>query len=83
MQIQLANIPDGKTPILSYCRQLIKQGVHPRTKLNVYRGDILALSVKTINMGAKLTVEEDRNVGPRFAKYRPHPLRSPPQGEEF
>ncbi len=74
MQIQLADIPETRTPILDYCRHLIKEGIHPRTKLNVYRGDILALSVKTINMGAKLTVREDNDSGPYFRKYRPVPV---------
>jgi hypothetical protein len=73
MKIQITEIPNlnSKAPIFSYCRHLIKKGIHPRTKLEVYREDTLALSIKTINKGAKLSVKEDNQDGPYFIKYRP------------
>jgi hypothetical protein len=67
ISIQMKDIPiQNDTPVLSYCRQLIKEGVNPRTKFKVYRGDVLALSVKTIGRGAKLTVKNNNQGTPVF-----------------
>jgi len=70
--IELNKLPKTKTPVLSYCRQLIKDGVDPKTRLEVTRNgqvDIIALE---IGKAAKLTVKEETSEGrPRFAKYQP------------
>jgi hypothetical protein len=80
MQVQLIDIDDGsKTPIFSYCRKLISEGVDPSTSLEVYRGDILAMKVNVGN-GASLTVEEETSTGtPRFRKYKPFPKDKMPE----
>jgi hypothetical protein len=36
------------TPVLALCRALIEKGVAPATALQAYRGDTLALVVRTI-----------------------------------
>jgi len=76
IEVQLIDIDDGsKTPIFSYCRRLISEGVDPSTSLEVYRGDVLAMRVNVGN-GASLTVDETGT--PTFKKYRPPPrIRMP------
>jgi hypothetical protein len=84
LNIQITEIPDQdyKSPILNYCRKLLREGVHPRTTLKVYRGKVLAMHIKTIRLGAKWTVREDDNRGPCFIKYRPFLRHGRDQGEE-
>lgn len=61
-----------KTP-LSYCRQLIKEGVYPSTRLEIYREqDEWDLAIKSIGAGSKLTVVEDNKGAPRLTAYRPY-----------
>jgi hypothetical protein len=59
----------GHTPILVLCRELIAAGYDPATPLKVYRDGTLALRVRSIGAGAKLTVDEHN--GTRFAKWKP------------
>jgi hypothetical protein len=60
------------TPILTYCRQLISEDSHPHTELHVHRGDMLAIKVRAIGEGAKLTVQADKYYGsPIFVEYVP------------
>src|SRR5262245_44278370 len=55
-------------PVLTLCRQLLAAGMHPDRALEVYRGDMLALLVRSIGEAAKLTVRESTRDGrPRFA----------------
>jgi hypothetical protein len=44
------------SPVLAICRQLIEAGVDPALRLECYRGDVLALSVSSIAIGAQLRV---------------------------
>jgi hypothetical protein len=44
------------TPVLATCRELLDQGHNPATRLHCYRGDILALAVRSIGEGAALSV---------------------------
>ena len=59
----------GHTPVLALCRELIEAGHDPSTPLNVYRGDALALRIRSIGEAARLTVDEHN--GTRFAKWKP------------
>jgi hypothetical protein len=59
----------SRTPILTACRELLSQGIDPDRALEVYRNGILALRVRSIREGARLTVREDRGV-PEFAPYK-------------
>jgi len=54
------------TPVLSYCRKLIDDGYDPATKLEVYRGEQLALTAKHIGLAAKLTVKDNSSGRPTF-----------------
>jgi|SRR6476469_3315166 hypothetical protein len=60
----------GSAPILKLCRKLIQAGVDPNRPLHVYRGDVLAIVVRTIGDGARLTVKE-RPFGPVFERWMP------------
>jgi hypothetical protein len=64
----------GYAPALDLCRALVKAGYDPRRPLHAYRGDVLALKVRSIGEGARLTVREDR-AGPRFVAWEPFPRR--------
>jgi hypothetical protein len=64
----------GYAPVLDLCRALVKAGHDPRWPLHAYRGDVLALKVRSIGEGARLTVREDR-AGPRFVAWEPFPRR--------
>ena len=46
----------GHTPVLALCRQLIAAGFAPATPVEVYRGNTLALRVRTIGEAARLRV---------------------------
>jgi hypothetical protein len=46
----------GNTPVLAICRQLVEAGHDPRRRLNVYRGDTLALTVRSIGVAAGLEI---------------------------
>jgi hypothetical protein len=43
-------------PVLALCRKLVDAGHEPNTPLEAYRGDMLALRVKSIGQGAQLQV---------------------------
>jgi hypothetical protein len=43
-------------PVLALCRKLVEAGHNPSMPLEVYRGDALALRVKSIGQGARLEV---------------------------
>jgi hypothetical protein len=57
----------ANTPVLALCRQLLAQGVDPDRALAVYRRGVLALKVRSIRTGARLTVKTAGNGTPIFA----------------
>lgn len=74
IKIQYKDLPKYDThpyPEFDYCRKLLKQGVSPDTRLELYRGDMPSLYINTIAAGAKLIVREE--YGCIFGKYRPFP----------
>jgi hypothetical protein len=59
----------GNAPGLALCRRLVEAGHDPATRLEVYRGTTLALRIRSIGEGAKLTVRESTKDGrPRFVR---------------
>ena len=50
------------------CRRMIEAGHDPSTRLEVYRGAILALTVRSIGEGSQLTVKSASNGTPVFVK---------------
>lgn len=68
--------PMNHSPAFDYCRKLIKDGELGSTKLEVYRDEMLCLTIPSIEEGAKWAMREnDKKIdaGPRFIKYRPFP----------
>jgi hypothetical protein len=63
----------SRTPVFALCRALLAAGANPNSKLECFRGSVLALTVKTIGIGAKLTIIENDRDGPRIAPYKPFP----------
>jgi hypothetical protein len=62
-------ISRGRSPVFALCRALLAAGANPDSKLECFRGDVLALTVKAIGIGAKLTIKENDWVGPRVVPY--------------
>jgi hypothetical protein len=56
------------SPILSLCRALIRAGHNPTTRLEAYRGSMLAVRVHSLAAGAALTVDDRRTA---FARWKP------------
>ena len=54
------------------CRRLLAAGANPAAELVCYRNGTLALRIKSIGAGARLTVRTSKD-GPRFATWRPFP----------
>lgn len=67
--------PEHHSPALNHCRKLLKQGVDPSERLDVYRGEELAYSVTSIGEGAKWRVHENKNSGPFFVKWKENPFK--------
>jgi hypothetical protein len=72
------------------CRALVDTGFDPKSRLDVYRGPVLALRVASIQAGAKLTIKEGNFEAPRLAEWvpfekshhsRPVPLRIAQTGQ--
>ena len=57
----------ANAPVLAMCRQLLATGIDPDTALGVYRRGVLALKVRSIREGARLTVKTAGNGTPIFA----------------
>ena len=58
-------------PVLALCRRLIEAGIDRDRPLHVYRGDTVALVVRSIAEGARLRVGDNRLGHPRFVRFRP------------
>jgi len=72
LSVNMADLPKiSKTPILTYCRQLLKKGYPKDMGLEFFRENAKTPDVIVLNLGraALNTVQEDRQVGPRFVKY--------------
>jgi hypothetical protein len=65
----------GYAAVLDLCRALIKAGHDPKRALHAYRGEVLALAVRCIGEGARLTVEDDSRGTPRLRRWRNGPGR--------
>jgi hypothetical protein len=61
----------GAAPVPMLCRALITAGNSPDRPMEAYRDGILALRVRSLAVGAGLTVEDSSDGRPRFRKYRP------------
>jgi len=74
----------GHAPVLILCRELIAAGCDPDRALEVYRGATLALHIKSIGSGARLTVAERPN-GPTFERWVPFstPAIAPPMRQNL
>ncbi len=59
----------SRSPVFGLCRALLAAGANPNSKLECFRGSVLALTVKTIGLGAKLTIKENNWVGPKVVPY--------------
>jgi hypothetical protein len=59
----------GTAPLLALSRKLIEAGHGSATPLEAWRGNTLALRIRSIGDGARLTVDEHN--GTRFAKWKP------------
>ena len=58
---------NATTPAIVLCRDLIAAGLDPDAALEVYRAGTLALRIRTLREGARLTVKTAGNGCPIFA----------------
>jgi hypothetical protein len=70
--IEVIATPKGGAVVCALCRRLIEIGHDPAEPLEVYRGQILALKVRSIGAAAGLMVDESTGP-PRFGRWKPHP----------
>jgi hypothetical protein len=56
------------SPVLALCRKLVDAGHDPSMPLEVYRGDVLALRVKSIGQGAQLRIATNSTGSPVFKR---------------
>ena len=76
----LGVIAIGNVPVLDLCRALIAAGFNPDHLLDVYRAGTLALRVRSLRAGARLTVKEPDRGRIHLAKWNafsPSPVQSP------
>src|SRR5215475_6732494 len=57
----------GAAPVLALCRELLAAGLDPDTAMEVYRAGTLALRVRSLSEGARLSVKTAGNGCPIFA----------------
>lgn len=69
-----ATVVTGNAPVLAMCRRLVADGADPRTPMHVYRGDVLALKVKSIGEAARLEISPN---GVGFRRRRERCAASP------
>jgi hypothetical protein len=60
----------GYAPVLGLCRALIEARYNSQRALHAYRDGILALVVRSIGEGSRLTVEDDSHGRPRLRRWR-------------
>lgn len=79
IKIHKDNLPKGrKTPIFTYCRQLIAEGVDPQMSLEVYGPSLLDNSQEILHMrvnignAAKLTVDDETTTFKRYKTREEH-----------
>jgi hypothetical protein len=65
----------GASPVLELCRRLVAAGHDPALPLEAYRGDVPALSVRSIGEAAGLQVN---STGTGFEKRRQRHRAAPP-----
>ena len=65
----------GDSPTLVLCRLLVAAGLDPDRPLHAYRGDMLALRVRSIGEAANLEINSK---GTGFVQYRSAVRRGPP-----
>jgi hypothetical protein len=63
----------ANAPALALCRQLLAAGLDPDRALEVFRNGTLALRIRSIGEGARLTVKEPDRGRPHFAKWKAWP----------
>ena len=67
----------SSSPVLALCRQLVQAGYDPDMPLEAYRGDTLALRVKSIGQAASLQVNSDCTGFERASEHRAALLARP------
>jgi hypothetical protein len=64
----------SRQPLLDSARVLTAEGVDPATTIRMRHGGATHDAMRaTVGVAAKLTVEENERVGPRFARWKPFP----------
>lgn len=68
MKVDFKDLPVRKNPVLSYCRKLIDEGTESSTVLEVYRGEVLCLTM-IVGEAAKYSVVEPESRTGKGVRY--------------
>ncbi len=68
-QFYSTKCPKNHSPEYDYCRQLLEEGHPEDTRLEIYRGEMLCLTIFSVGEGAKWAIIENNKEGPRKRKY--------------
>ena len=66
----LGQLVRASAPVLALCRELIAAGHDPSCTLHAYRGDKLALKVRSIGEGAEYAVGDSKLGTPTFRRWQ-------------
>jgi hypothetical protein len=66
--VALGLIAKSAAPVLALCRKLVEAGHGPATPLEVYRGNMLCLRVRSIGEAARLRMDTDKTGRPVFKR---------------
>lgn len=74
LKVQYEDLPKHKgNPGTAYCRELLKDGEKPNTRLECYRGERLDITFPHIGNAAKWYVYESDETGLSYQKYKEFP----------
>jgi hypothetical protein len=62
------------SPILAMCCLLVEAGFDAKRPLLAFRGNVLAMRVKSIGYGARYSVAENQKFGSRLACFKAFPV---------
>jgi hypothetical protein len=64
--VAAGQVVKATAPVLAMCRRLIAAGHDPGTPLEAWRGEVMALRVRSLGGGARLIVKSGSDGVPRF-----------------
>jgi len=76
-------VATGHAPAVELCRRLLAAGLHPDLPVEVYRGSVLCLRIRSVGEGARLQVRDNRFGEPVFRRKTASPGVPPASSVRF